>query len=91
VKVPKNQTGFHNRGTLTASDEQRAIATLWQLAMKDDRLFCTVYRTGDGLQLRLESASALILSEPFDFQPRMLARTRMLRNSLKRRGWEEVS
>jgi hypothetical protein len=75
---------------VTAGDQPRAIATLWQLAMKDDRLFCTIYRTGEGLQLRLESSSALILSEPFDFQPRMLARTKMLRNSLKRRGWEEV-
>jgi len=70
--------------------EFRPVATLWQLAMKDDRVFCTVYRSQDGLQLRVESATAIILAEPFDLQPRMLARTQTLRKSLKRRGWEEI-
>jgi hypothetical protein len=68
----------------------RPVATLWQLAMKDDRLFCTVYRSEEGLQLRLESGSAIILAEPFDLQPRMMARTQTLRESLKRRGWQEI-
>jgi hypothetical protein len=69
----------------------RPVATLWQLALKDDRLFCTVYRCGDALQLRVESATTVIVSEPFDLQPRAMARTQALRASLKRRGWQELS
>jgi hypothetical protein len=69
--------------------EPRAVATLWQLAWDDDRLSCTVYRNTDGLQLRLESSTATILSEPFELQPRALARMQALRESLKRRGWRE--
>jgi len=65
------------------------IATLWELAWNDDRLTCAVYRQDGGLQLRLESPTTTILSEPFDLQPRMLARSRALRNSLKRRGWRD--
>jgi hypothetical protein len=65
------------------------IATLWELAWKDDRLTCAVYRRDGVLQLRVESATATILSEPFDLQPRMLARSQALRNSLKRRGWHD--
>lgn len=73
------------------SDDVRPVATLWQLALAKDRLFCTVYRNEEGLQLRLESATSVIMSEPFDLQPRMMARTQALRNSLKRRGWRDVS
>lgn len=73
------------------SDPVRPVATLWQLALAKDRLFCTVYRSEAGLQLRLESATAVIMSEPFDLQPRMMARTQALRDSLKRRGWQDVS
>ena len=73
------------------SDDVRPVATLWQLALAKDRLFCTVYRNQEGLQLRLESATAVIMSEPFDLQPRMMARTQALRDSLKRRGWRELS
>ena len=69
---------------------RRPLATLWQLAMNDDRLFCTVYRQDEGLQLRVESSDAVILSEPFDLQPRALARTQALRESLKRRGWRDL-
>lgn len=65
------------------------IATLWELAWNGDRLRCAVYRRDDMLQLRLESATATILSERFDLQPRMLARSKALRNSLKRRGWRD--
>lgn len=68
----------------------RPVATLWQLALKEDQLFCTVYRHGDGFQLRLESPTAVILIEPFELQPRMLARTEALRASLKRRGWQDA-
>jgi hypothetical protein len=66
------------------------IATLWELAWQDDRLTCAVYKREGGLQLRLESRNATILSEPFDLQPRMLARSKALRNSLKRRGWHDL-
>ncbi len=68
---------------------QTPIATLWQLAWDDSRVTCAVYRREDGLQMRLELGDATILSEPFDLQPRMLARSRALRNSLVRRGWHD--
>lgn len=71
------------------SSGSRPVATLWQLAWKGDRLFCTVYRHGEGFELRVESPSAIILTEPFELQPRMLARTEALRASLKRRGWRD--
>ena len=67
----------------------KAVATLWRLEWDDDRLSCNVYRNTDGLQLRLESPTAIILSEPFELQPRVLARMQALRESLKRRGWRE--
>jgi hypothetical protein len=73
------------------SNDPRPVATLWQLALATDRLSCTIYRSEEGLQLRLESPTAIIMSEPFDLQPRMMARTRALRDSLKRRGWRECS
>lgn len=65
------------------------VATLWRLIWKDDRLSCAVYRSDAGLQLRLESPTTVILSEPFDLQPRTVARTQALRKSLKRRGWRD--
>ena len=74
---------------MTNNADARPVATLWQLALNDDRLFCTVYRGDQGLQLRVESPTAVILSEAFDLQPRSFARTQALRASLKRRGWQE--
>lgn len=65
------------------------IARLWELTWNDDRVTCAVYRLERGLQLRLESRTATILSEPFDLQPRMLARSQALRKSLERRGWRD--
>jgi hypothetical protein len=41
------------------------------------------------MELRLESASHVLVTEPFELRPRMMARARALRESLKRRGWEE--
>ena len=76
---------------MTADAHARPVATLWQLAWNDDRVFCTVYRCDDGLQLRVESATGVIVTEPFDLQPRALARTRALRASLMRRGWQDVT
>ena len=73
------------------SDDVRPVATLWQLALAKDLLFCTVYRNEEGLQLQLESPTAVIMSEPFDLEPRMMARTQALRESLKRRGWRELA
>jgi hypothetical protein len=69
--------------------DTRPIATLWRLALNDDRIACNVYRQSDGYELRLESPTAVILAERFDLQPRMVARTERLRASLTRRGWRE--
>ena len=69
----------------------RPVATLWRLTWKGDLLSCSVYRDGEGLELRLESAAAVILAEPFELQPRALAKTQSLRESLKRRGWQELA
>jgi len=69
--------------------DSRPVATLWQLAWRGARLSCLVYRDGEGYELRLESASTVIFTEPFDLQPRMMARTEALRASLKRRGWRD--
>lgn len=69
--------------------DARPIATLWQLALNDDRLFCTIYRHDDGFQLRVESATRVILTERVELQPRTFVRTQALRASLKRRGWKE--
>ena len=68
----------------------RPIVTLWSLTWKNDSVRCVIYQREDGMQLRLESPTAVILSEPFDMQPRSLARTKALRDSLKRRGWKDA-
>jgi len=67
------------------------LATLWDLAWRDDRLACVVYRTEGGMQLRIESAEAVVMTEAFDLQPRALARANALRDALKRRGWQETA
>ena len=67
----------------------RRVATLWHLRYDDSTLRCVVYHGDSGMELRLESAKATILSEPFDMHPRAFARTKALRESLKRRGWRE--
>ena len=67
------------------------ISTLWNLTFNAQQLRCVVYRGVDGLELRLESLTAVILSEPFNMDPRALAKTRALREALKRRGWQEVT
>ena len=69
---------------------ERLVTTLWRLAWNGDAIACCVYRNGAGLQLRVESGSATILNEPFDMQPRLLAQTQSLRESLKRRGWQDA-
>jgi hypothetical protein len=67
------------------------LATLWNLTWNGDHLACVVYRSADGrLQLRVESADAVVVDERFELQPRMLARAQALRDALKRRGWEDV-
>jgi hypothetical protein len=65
------------------------VSTLWNLTFNDHRVRCVIYRGANGMELRLESGTGVILTEPFDMDPRMLARTRALRESLKRRGWRE--
>jgi hypothetical protein len=74
---------------LSDNGNMRPVATLWRLRWKDDHLFCAVYRAGQGYEVRLESPTAVIFAEPFELQPRALAKTQSLRESLKRRGWEE--
>ena len=69
----------------------RRVATLWKLEWEGGAsISCVVYRRPSGLQLRLESPTATIMDEPFEMQPRMLARTQALRESLKRRGWRDA-
>lgn len=65
------------------------VAVLWELEWNDNRLVCAVYRRANGLHLRVESAKAVIVSEPFVIEPRALARAQALRDDLKRRGWTE--
>lgn len=65
------------------------VARLWELEWNADRLSCAIYRHGSGLQLRVESKVAVIVTERFDMQPRALARARALRDGLKRRGWRD--
>jgi hypothetical protein len=67
----------------------RPIARLWELAWNDERIACTIYRNDRGFQLRLESATTVLLTESVELQPRTFARTRALRASLKRRGWRD--
>lgn len=67
----------------------RRVATLWSLHFENSTLRCVVYHAAKGMELRLESARATILIEPFDMHPRAFARTKALRESLKRRGWRE--
>jgi hypothetical protein len=66
------------------------VTPLWHLAFDDSRVSCVVYHGAGGMELRLESGTGTILTMPFDMQPRALARTRALRESLKRRGWQDA-
>jgi hypothetical protein len=63
------------------------LAVLWRLQLNDSRIACRVYRDGGRLQLCVESATAVIVREPFELEPRAVARARLLRENLKRRGW----
>jgi hypothetical protein len=78
----------HNTLAVPISVEPERVATLWELAWVDDSvLTCCICRDGVGLQLRVQSPNALIVCEPFELQPRAVARAHALRESLKRRGW----
>jgi hypothetical protein len=74
-----------------ASPSAAPVAVLWRMALNDDRVSCVVYRKERRLLLQVESPAATILTEPFELQPRMLARSQALRRSLQRRGWREVA
>jgi hypothetical protein len=67
------------------------IATLWRMTWNDNVVSCVVYRTGDGFQLSVESPVAIVVTEKFDLEPRALARAQALRDSLKRRGWQDAA
>jgi len=70
--------------------ETARLATLWHLAWDDARLACVIYRANGGMQLKIESAEAVVITEAFDLQPRALARANALRDALKRRGWRDA-
>jgi hypothetical protein len=72
---------------VTPADGGQPVATLWQLIWQDQQLSCVVYRERDALRLRVESSTTVIVSEPFDMQPRTVARVHALRDALLRRGW----
>jgi hypothetical protein len=69
----------------------RRIATLWQVGWDDLQISCVVYRQGERLTLAVESDDGVIVSEPFEMQPRALARVHALRDALVRRGWTEIN
>ena len=66
------------------------VATLWQLVWNDDLLSCAVYKAGRGLEMRPEAGTTILFAEPFELGPRMVSRAQALRQSLKRRGWQEL-
>lgn len=61
------------------------------MAWNDDRLLCAIYKAGKGLELRLEIGTRTLFSEPFELGPKMVARVKALRRSLKRRGWRDLA
>lgn len=61
------------------------------MSLNENEISCAVYRQDNRFQLRVESPTATIISEPFDMQPRAMARAHALRESLKRRGWTEAA
>ncbi|MGE0592726.1 MAG: hypothetical protein AB7G23_11025 [Vicinamibacterales bacterium] len=76
---------------MDAARSLRLVSTLWTLGREDARLVCALYRSTSGLELRVETATAVVLREACDLQPRLLTRMRVLRESLERRGWREIS
>jgi hypothetical protein len=68
----------------------RELATLWDLSWDGDRVRCVIYRTPDGMELKVESDDAVMFAERFDLQPRALARANALRDAMKRRGWQDA-
>jgi len=80
----------HNSRTVPTPPNAQRIATLWQLSWGDNHVTCAIYRDANGrMELRIESPTAVILTEAFEVQPRAMARAQALRESLKRRGWQE--
>ena len=70
--------------------EAGRLATLWHLTWDDARLACVIYRANGGMQLKIESEEAVVMTQPFELQPRALARAHALRDALKRRGWRDA-
>ena len=83
IRDPGTHTSMARFGTTP-------IARLWALEWNGSTLACNVYRDGSSLELRVESREAVVLREPFRMEPRALARTRVLRDGLKRRGWRDA-
>ena len=80
-----------NSRDVSTSMAPHRIATLWDLAWNNERLTCVVCRASDGLRLRIESPTTVIVSERFTMEPRVVARVRALRDSLQRRGWYDAT
>ena len=90
-RQPEAEAGHYGDNSLAVTISRAGrLATLWHLTWESNRVSCVVYQDAEGMQLRLESPAGVIMSEPFDMQPRAFARTRALRESLKRRGWREI-
>ena len=75
---------------MQATANARRVATLWNLKWKNDALSCVVDRTDGGFRLSIQSPDAVIVSERFALEPRVLARASALRDSLRRRGWSDA-
>ena len=67
----------------------RLVTVLWKLSWEQQTLSCVVYRTKIGLELRLESGTGVVLTEPYDIRPRLTARFNRLKATLKRHGWRD--
>ena len=71
--------------------EAGRLATLWHLAWDDARLACVIYRANGAMQLKIESEEKVVMTQPFELQPRALARAHALGEALKRRGWRDAA
>lgn len=66
------------------------VAVLWEVEWNGTSLRCAVFRHAKGLEMRVESAAAIVVSEPFGLQPRAVARATALHRELTRRGWRDT-
>src|SRR5688572_14508149 len=79
TRIGGSSISHHNTHTVSNTGDS-PLAVLWELRWNENRLLCAVYRCTTGLQLRVESARTVIVSEPFVIEPRALARAQKLRD-----------